>query len=253
MTTSSLAALGLTAQAGRDVQITGLSVDSRKVAEGHLFAALPGSIAHGADFIPAALANGATAILTDAEGAAIAAPTLADSQAALVIAEDPRQTLAQTASLWFGAHPGTVVAVTGTNGKTSVSTFTRQMWEIMGLAGVNLGTTGVEGAWEYPLNHTTPEPITLHRVMAEAARHDITHVAMEASSHGLDQRRLDGVLLTAAGFTNFTQDHLDYHETFEAYFAAKMGLFTRVLAEDGVGYQRRSRFECALAPCRSTL
>jgi len=202
MTTSSLAALGLTAQAGRDVQITGLSVDSRKVAEGHLFAALPGSIAHGADFIPAALANGATAILTDAEGAAIAAPTLADSQAALVIAEDP--------------------------------TFTRQMWEIMGLAGVNLGTTGVEGAWEYPLNHTTPEPITLHRVMAEAARHDITHVAMEASSHGLDQRRLDGVLLTAAGFTNFTQDHLDYHETFEAYFAAKMGLFTRVLAEDGV-------------------
>lgn len=234
MTTSSLAALGLTAQAGRDVQITGLSVDSRKVAEGHLFAALPGSIAHGADFIPAALANGATAILTDAEGAAIAAPTLADSQAALVIAEDPRQTLAQTASLWFGAHPGTVVAVTGTNGKTSVSTFTRQMWEIMGLAGVNLGTTGVEGAWEYPLNHTTPEPITLHRVMAEAARHDITHVAMEASSHGLDQRRLDGVLLTAAGFTNFTQDHLDYHETFEAYFAAKMGLFTRVLAEDGV-------------------
>lgn len=234
MKTSSLADLGLTAQAGRDAQITGLSVDSRKVENGHLFAALPGSIAHGADYIPAALANGAAAILTDAEGAEMAAPTLSDSAAAVVIAEDPRQTLAQTASLWFGPHPATVVAVTGTNGKTSVSTFTRQLWEIMGLAGVNLGTTGVEGEWEHPLNHTTPEPITLHNVLAQATAHDITHVAMEASSHGLDQRRLDGVMLTAAGFTNFTQDHLDYHETFAAYFEAKMGLFTRVLSEDGV-------------------
>jgi len=152
----------------------------------------------------------------------------------VIIAQDPRQTLAQTASLWFGPHPANVVAVTGTNGKTSVSTFCRQIWDIMGLAAVNLGTTGVEGAWTYPLNHTTPEPITLHRVMAEATRHGITHTAMEASSHGLDQRRLDGVVLSAAGFTNFSQDHLDYHETFEAYFDAKMGLFTRVLSEDGV-------------------
>jgi len=100
--------------------------------------------------------------------------------------------------------------------------------------GVNLGTTGVEGAWTHPLQHTTPEPITLHRVMAQAAANGVTHVAMEASSHGLDQRRLDGVVLAAAGFTNFTQDHLDYHETFDAYFDAKMGLFTRVLADDGV-------------------
>ena len=232
--TKSLAALGLAAQSGRDAQITGLTVDSRNVRDGMLFAALPGAVVHGAEFIQYALRMGASAILTDPKGAEIAAIELAASDAALIIAQDPRQTLALTASLWSGAHPRTVVAVTGTNGKTSVSTFARQIWEEMGIAGVNLGTTGVEGAWTHPLKHTTPEPITLHRVMAEATAQGITHVAMEASSHGLDQRRLDGVVLAAAGFTNFTQDHLDYHETFEAYFDAKMGLFTRVLADDGV-------------------
>lgn len=232
--TKSLAALGLAAQSGRDAQITGLTVDSRNVKTGMLFAALPGTAVHGAEFIQYALRMGAAAILTDPKGAEIAAIELAASDAALIIAQDPRQTLALTASLWSGAHPRTVVAVTGTNGKTSVSTFARQIWEEMGIAGVNLGTTGVEGAWTHPLKHTTPEPITLHRVMAEATAQGITHVAMEASSHGLDQRRLDGVILAAAGFTNFTQDHLDYHETFEAYFNAKMGLFTRVLADDGV-------------------
>ena len=232
--TKSLAALGLAAQSGRDAQITGLTVDSRNVKPGVLFAALPGAAVHGAEFIQYALRMGAAAILTDPKGAEIAAIELAASDAALIVAQDPRQTLALTASLWFGAHPRTVIAVTGTNGKTSVSTFARQIWEEMDIAGVNLGTTGVEGAWTHPLKHTTPEPITLHRVMAEAAAHGITHVAMEASSHGLDQRRLDGVVLAAAGFTNFTQDHLDYHETFEAYFAAKLGLFTRVLADDGV-------------------
>lgn len=230
--TSSLAALGLTAQGGREVEITNIAVDSRDVTQGTLFFALPGSTVHGATFVERAIEDGAVAVLTDAEGASIAEDKLGD--AALIIAEDPRQTLAQTASLWFGPHPGTMVAVTGTNGKTSVSTFCRQIWEALGIAGVNLGTTGVEGAWSYPLRHTTPEPITLHRVLAEADKEDITHVAMEASSHGLDQKRLDGVLLTAAGFTNFTQDHLDYHETFEAYFDAKLGLFTRVLSEDGV-------------------
>lgn len=229
-----LTALGLTAAQGRDVPISSLAVDSRDVTPGCLFAALPGAKVHGAEFIQYALRMGAVAVLTDGAGARIAADVLAASDVALIVAQDPRQTLAQTASLWFGAHPATVVAVTGTNGKTSVSSFCRQIWEVLGLAGVNLGTTGVEGAWAYPLKHTTPEPITLHRVMAEAAANGVTHVAMEASSHGLDQRRLDGVLLAAAGFTNFTQDHLDYHETFDAYFAAKMGLFTRVLAEDGV-------------------
>jgi UDP-N-acetylmuramoyl-L-alanyl-D-glutamate--2,6-diaminopimelate ligase len=125
------------------------------------------------------------------------------------------------------------VAVTGTNGKTSVASFVRQIWAELGHAAVNLGTTGVEGAWTAPLAHTTPEPITLHRCLSEAAENGVTHAAMEASSHGLEQRRLDGVHLAAAGFSNFTQDHLDYHETFEAYFAAKMGLFDRVLPQDG--------------------
>ncbi len=232
--TKTLTALGLRAAGGRDAKITGLTVDSRAVKQGMLFAALPGTHMHGAAFIKTALNAGATAILTDAKGAELAADDLAQSDAALIVAQDPRQALALTASLWFGAHPRTVVAVTGTNGKTSVSTFARQIWEEMQIAGVNLGTTGVEGAWTHPLKHTTPEPITLHNVMAQASAEGITHVAMEASSHGLDQRRLDGVLLTAAAFTNFTQDHLDYHETFEAYFDAKMGLFTRVLADDGV-------------------
>ncbi|MEJ8560176.1 UDP-N-acetylmuramoyl-L-alanyl-D-glutamate--2,6-diaminopimelate ligase [Yoonia sp. GPGPB17] len=230
----SLAELGLTARGAREAQITGLAVDSRDVKPGFLFAALPGAQVHGGAFIQYALRMQAAAILTDAKGAEIAADELATSDAAVIVAQDPRQALAQTASLWFGAHPQTVIAVTGTNGKTSVSTFCRQIWEEMDLPGVNLGTTGVEGAWNHPLKHTTPEPITLHRVLAEAAKNGITHVAMEASSHGLDQRRLDGVLLTAAGFSNFSQDHLDYHETFEAYFDAKMGLFQRVLSEDGV-------------------
>ncbi|EAR52599.1 UDP-N-acetylmuramoylalanyl-D-glutamate--2,6-diaminopimelate ligase [Oceanicola granulosus HTCC2516] len=232
--TKSLSTLGLTAQGGREAEITGLTVDSREVMPGHLFAALPGSQVHGAAFIGAALAQQAGAILTDAEGARLARDELAEADVALVIAEDPRQTLAQTAALWFGRHPGTVVAVTGTNGKTSVSAFTRQIWYELGEPAVNLGTTGVEGAWSHPLRHTTPDPITLHRVLAEAARQGVTHVAMEASSHGLDQRRLDGMVLSAGGFTNFTQDHLDYHKSFEAYFDAKMALFTRVLADDGV-------------------
>lgn len=232
--TITLSALGLTARGGREAQITGLAADSREVRAGTLFFALPGSRVHGADFIEAALKAGAVAVLTDARGAQIAHDALDAYDPALVIAEDPRQALAQTASLWFGPHPDCVVAVTGTNGKTSVSTFCRQIWTELDLAAVNLGTTGVEGVWTHPLRHTTPEPITLHKVLAEARRAGVTHVAMEASSHGLDQRRLDGILLSAAGFTNFSQDHLDYHQTLEEYFDAKMGLFTRLLPEEGV-------------------
>ena len=163
----------------------------------------------------------------------MASEALGASEAAVVITAAPREALARTAALWFGAQPKTVVAVTGTNGKTSVATFVRQIWTLLGRQAINIGTTGVEGAWTAPLMHTTPEPITLHRALAQAARHGVTHAAMEASSHGLDQRRLDGVHLTAAGFTNFTQDHLDYHASFEDYFDAKAGLFARVLPEDG--------------------
>ncbi|MEQ9693731.1 UDP-N-acetylmuramoyl-L-alanyl-D-glutamate--2,6-diaminopimelate ligase [Shimia sp. SDUM112013] len=225
--------LGLTAAGGKDPEITGLAVDSREVKDGFLFAALPGTRVHGGEFIQYALRMGAAAILTDAEGAEIAKAELAASDAALIIAEDPRQALAYTAALWFGEQPGLVAAVTGTNGKTSVSTFLRMIWQELGLKAVNLGTTGVEGDFTAPLNHTTPEPITLHRTLAAAAGAGIECAAMEASSHGLAQRRLDGVQLRAAGFTNFTQDHLDYHESFEDYFDAKAGLFARVLPEDG--------------------
>ncbi|MBW4984727.1 UDP-N-acetylmuramoyl-L-alanyl-D-glutamate--2,6-diaminopimelate ligase [Mameliella sp. CS4] len=230
----SLSELGLHARGGRDVTVTGLAVDSREVQDGFLFAALPGTRVHGGEFIQYALRMGASAILTDADGARIAAEELAASDAALVIAKDPRQALAYTSALWFGAQPATMVAVTGTNGKTSVASFTRQIWQELGLRAVNVGTTGVEGDWQTPLKHTTPEPITLHRVLAGAAQSGVTHAAMEASSHGLAQRRLDGVTLAAAGFTNFTQDHLDYHASFDEYFAAKAGLFARVLPEDGV-------------------
>ena len=228
-----ISGLGLTARGGRDTVLTGITLDSRAVGPGFLFAALPGSTAHGAEYIAAALNLGAAAILTDAAGARLAAGVLANSPAALIIADDARATLAGAAALWFGAQPKTMVAVTGTNGKTSVASFTRQIWALLGHAAINIGTTGVEGAWTAPSAHTTPDPITLHQMLAMAADTGVTHAAMEASSHGLDQRRLDGVRLVAAGFTNFTQDHLDYHLTFEAYFAAKAGLFDRVLGEDG--------------------
>lgn len=234
MTSKTLADLGLNARGGAEAQITGITVDSREVKPGFLFAALPGSQVHGGEFIQYALRMGASAILTDAKGARIAADVLDASHAALIVAQDPRQVLAFTSALWFGVQPRHMVAVTGTNGKTSVSTFCRQIWNLLDLPAVNLGTTGVEGSWQAPLAHTTPEPVTLHRALAAAAENGITHAAMEASSHGLDQRRLDGVHLRAAGFTNFTQDHLDYHKTFDAYLAAKSGLFTRVLPEDGV-------------------
>ncbi|WP_299849659.1 UDP-N-acetylmuramoyl-L-alanyl-D-glutamate--2,6-diaminopimelate ligase [uncultured Roseovarius sp.] len=231
--TKSLAELGLTAQGGRKSDVTGLAVDSREVKDGFLFAALPGTRVHGGEFIKYALRMGAGAVLTDTDGARMAYEELAESEAALIVAEDPRQTLSYAAALWYGAQPEVMVAVTGTNGKTSVASFTRQIWAELGLDAINLGTTGVEGAYAAPLAHTTPEPITLHRVLAEADAAGVTHAAMEASSHGLAQRRLDGVRLMAAGFTNFTQDHLDYHADFEEYFAAKAGLLARVLPEEG--------------------
>lgn len=231
--TKQLSELGLTAMGGLNPAITGLAVDSREVKEGFLFAALPGTRVHGGTFIQFALRMGAAAILTDAAGAKIAEQELAASDAALVIAEEPRQALAYTAALYFGKQPGIMAAVTGTNGKTSVATFLRMIWQELGLEAVNLGTTGVEGDFTAPLNHTTPEPITLHRTLAAAAEAGIGFAAMEASSHGLAQCRLDGVQLKAAGFTNFTQDHLDYHETFDEYFNAKAGLFGRVLPYDG--------------------
>ena len=224
-----LSRLGLTGAEGRDPSITGIALDSRAVRDGYLFAALPGSAAHGAEFIPYALRQGAAAVLTDREGAALAAEALAASGAALVVAQDARAALAGAAALWFGAQPETVVAVTGTSGKTSVATFTRQIWQALGHSAISLGTMGVQGDYTAKLAHTTPDPLTLHRVLAEAAEAGVTHAAMEASSHGLDQRRLDGVRVAAGAFTNFSQDHLDYHKDFDSYFAAKALLFSHIL------------------------
>ncbi|WP_170310964.1 UDP-N-acetylmuramoyl-L-alanyl-D-glutamate--2,6-diaminopimelate ligase [Paracoccus indicus] len=227
-----LAQLGLRSRDGRDPVITGLSIDSRTVKPGHLFAALPGSAVHGGEFIQYALRMEAAAILTDREGARIAADLLADWDGALVVAEDPRAALASAASLWFRWQPDHMVAVTGTSGKTSVASFTRQIWQRLGHSAISLGTMGVEGDYNAKLAHTTPDPLTLHRVLAEATREGVTHAAMEASSHGLDQRRLDGVRVQAGAFTNFSQDHLDYHAGFDEYFAAKALLFNHIL-QDG--------------------
>ncbi len=231
--TKTLAELGLTARQADGVRVTGLSVDSRDVKEGHLFFALPGTRVHGAEYIQYAVRMRAGAILTDREGATLAHDVLVESGIPLIVAENPRETLAFTAALWFETQPEVMVAVTGTNGKTSVSTFTRQLWAEMGAEAVNIGTTGIEGAFTAPLMHTTPEPISLHRALSRMADEGVTHAAMEASSHGLAQCRLDGVRLAAAAFTNLSQDHLDYHANFEDYFAAKAGLFDRVLPEDG--------------------
>ena len=227
-----LADLGLRAIGGQEAEITGLSVDSRLVQPGHLFAAFAGSRVHGGEYIKYALRMNAGAILTDKAGAALARAEIAAAKVPVVLTQDPRQTLAYAAALWFGAQPEFVIGVTGTNGKTSVTTFVRQIWMAMGIKAANLGTTGVEGDFQAPLTHTTPEAIGLHRVLAQMAGAGVTHCAMEASSHGLSQRRLDGVRLTAAGFSNFSQDHLDYHKTFENYFNAKMRLFRAVLPDE---------------------
>jgi UDP-N-acetylmuramoyl-L-alanyl-D-glutamate--2,6-diaminopimelate ligase len=216
-----------------DQIINGLCVDSRNVRPGNLFAALPGSTIHGGEFIQYAVRMQAGAVLTDAAGLVFAKRDVGELKIPYIVVDDPRQALAFAAARYFCAQPSTMTAVTGTNGKTSVANFTRQIWVALGYEAVNFGTTGVEGAYTEGLKHTTPEPITLHRLLRKLKDEGITHAAMEASSHGLEQRRLDGVYLTVGGFTNFSQDHLDYHKNFDDYFAAKEGLFSRVLPPEG--------------------
>ncbi len=239
MTERSLQSLGLDgfARSGlwdAEPTVTGLSVDSRLTEKGHLFAALSGSAVHGAEFADYARRMGAHVILTDDEGAGIIKTMFPDFSLPIIVADDARLVLSETAARFFDLQPEVVVAVTGTNGKTSVASFTRQIWENCGAMAVNFGTTGVEGAVGAPLSHTTPEPITLHKLLGDLSAEGVTHAAMEASSHGLAQRRLDAVDLTAAAFTNITRDHLDYHEDFEDYLRAKSGLFDRVLRPEGV-------------------
>jgi UDP-N-acetylmuramoyl-L-alanyl-D-glutamate--2,6-diaminopimelate ligase len=213
------------------IEFKGLASDSREVKPGYLFAALSGTRADGAQFIGDAVARGAVAVLGRPELAAharaLGVPFFAD--------ENPRLRLAHLAAHFFGAQPSTIAAVTGTNGKTSVAVFLRQIWMSEGLKAASLGTIGlVAPAGEIALKHTTPDPIALHAVLAELKQDGIEHLALEASSHGLDQYRLDGVRIWAAAFTNITRDHLDYHATFEDYLKAKLRLFSELVCEDGV-------------------
>jgi UDP-N-acetylmuramoyl-L-alanyl-D-glutamate--2,6-diaminopimelate ligase len=194
--------------------IAGVTADSRACGPGHLFAALPGVRADGRAFIADAVARGAAAVLAPPG-------TPVPPGARLIPSDDPRRDFARIAAQFHGAQPGVVAAVTGTNGKTSTVQFARQLWALEGHTAAALGT--LEGAM------TTPDAGALHARLAEMARGGVTHLALEASSHGLDQRRLDGVRLAAAAFTNLTRDHLDYHGTMEAYCAAKLRLFADLL------------------------
>ena len=205
------------------VPIAGLAADSRQVAPGYLFAALPGVNTDGARFIADALSRGAAAILVP-EG------MRAETDAPVIADPDPRRRLALIAARFFGAQPNTEVAVTGTNGKTSVASFLRQLWAGEGFQAASLGTVGVvTPRGTQTLRHTTPDPIELHGILAALARDGVTHLALEASSHGLQQRRIDGVALAAGAFTNISRDHLDYHANFEDYFAQKLRLFRELL------------------------
>ena len=231
--TKSLSSLGLNTVDGNDPVISKIVFDSRQAVPGCLFAALKGGSVHGAEFVEAALDAGASAILTDEEGELILNGLKID---ALVVKKDARRALAKAVSLFMENQPETIVAVTGTNGKTSVTTFCRQLWNEVGIEAINIGTTGVEGSWSAPLNdYTTPDPVKLHQLLHKAASEGVTHVAMEASSHGLDQRRLDGVNIKTTAFTNFSRDHLDYHISYEDYFDAKKGLFERLCPKEKVG------------------
>ena len=209
-----------------ETEILGMTADSRKVQPGWLFAALKGSAQDGSAFAPMAIEKGAAAILSD--GSAHAGPV------PHVVADEPRRALALAAKRFHPAQPKTVVAVTGTNGKSSTVDFARQIWSRAGLKAASMGTLGAIGPnGKVDVGHTTPDPVTIHQTLEMLAGQGVTHCAMEASSHGLEQHRLDGVDLAAVGFLNFTQDHLDYHGTMEEYLKSKLRLFTS-LAPKGV-------------------
>ena len=211
------------------IDIQGLSSDSRTVKGGYLFAALAGSRSKGADFVSQAIAQGAVAVLAEPE------VEIDEADVYVVTDPNPRRRLALMAARFFGAQPETVVAVTGTNGKSSVADFVRQIWAILGLPSASVGTLGMRasGMATAP-TLTTPDPIELHARLADLKRAGVEHLALEASSHGLSQHRLDGVKLKAAAFTNLSRDHLDYHADYDDYFFAKLRLFGELLQPGAV-------------------
>jgi UDP-N-acetylmuramoyl-L-alanyl-D-glutamate--2,6-diaminopimelate ligase len=212
---------------GRTVEVTGLASDSRLVKPGDLFFALAGSRTDGARFIDAAIAAGAVAVAGDQ-------PPRHALPVPFVVTPNPRLALSLAAARFFPEQPETIVAVTGTSGKTSVAAFTRQIWQKLGRASASIGTIGLVSDRRTVYGSlTTPDPIALHRQLEEIARDGVTHLAFEASSHGLDQYRLDGVGISAGGFTNLSRDHMDYHPDVAHYLNAKLRLFRDLILPGG--------------------
>jgi UDP-N-acetylmuramoyl-L-alanyl-D-glutamate--2,6-diaminopimelate ligase len=209
--------------------IGGVTADSRRVRPGDLFVAVPGTKVDGLQYVGAAIAAGAAAVMAEKEPASV------PDHVAFAKVPNARRALALAAARLHPGQPGTIAAVTGTSGKTSVAAFTRQIWQALGHQAASIGTVGlVSPRHEVYGSLTTPDPVELHRTLDSLARDGVDHLAIEASSHGLDQHRLDGVRIAVGGFTNLSRDHLDYHATLEAYVTAKLRLF-RELLEPGSG------------------
>ncbi len=221
------------------MEIQGLTADSRKVEPGFIFAALSGEKTDGGKFIMDAIEKGATAIIASKSDKSFkeGMPLQVDLSKIVVIeTENPRLVFAQITAKFYSYQPEFIVAITGSNGKTSTAHFTRQIWQRMNRTAASLGTIGVDapGIINKAGSLTTPDPVTLHNELKELEASGVTHIALEASSHGLDQYRLDGVKIKAAGFSNLTRDHMDYHKTMENYKLAKQRLFSEILENDGV-------------------
>ena len=210
------------------VAVTGVTSDSRKVKPGFLFIAIAGNKADGGAYALKAVEAGAIAIVAEHR------PDGLPQRALFVQVGNARRTLALAASSFYPRQPATIAAVTGTSGKTSVAAFTREIWTTLGLSAASIGTVGVVSPkGEVYGSLTTPDPVDLHRSLDELAGDGVTHLALEASSHGLDQHRLDGIRIAAGAYTNLSRDHLDYHPTLEAYLAAKLRLFTDLIVAEG--------------------
>jgi len=233
----------------RDPVLAGLTLDSRKVRPGYLFAALSGARHDGAAFVADAVSRGAVAILAGSD-----APLPALDPGIVVVRDpNPRRRVALMAAAFAELQPATIAAVTGTNGKSSTVHFVRQIWATLGLRAASVGTLGiVSPGLTREAGLTTPDPVQLHEDLATLAREGVAHLAIEASSHGLDQRRLDGVRISAAAFTNLTHEHLDYHSSMDAYFAAKVRLFDSLLPAGGTAIANADsdRAEALAAICR---